>query len=149
VEPLTPQSELRRSTMTTRSPERYSPALHYLLLTDSAESECYEEALQVEDKVKLELTMDDEMESLIKNQTWNLVKLSESKRALQNKWVYRLKEDHDGTKRYKARIVVKRFQQREGIDFNQIFLSCCETNYYKICLEYYDSRELIFRIVEC
>ena len=32
-----------------------------------------------------------------------------------------MKEEHDSTKRYKARMVVKRFQQREDIDFNKIF----------------------------
>ena len=52
-----------------RSPGRYSPALQYLLLTDSGEPKCYEKALQVEDKVKRELAIDDEMESLMKNQT--------------------------------------------------------------------------------
>jgi len=92
----------------TRAPERYSPSLHYLLLTDSDEPECYEEALQVEAKDKWELAMDEEIESLMKNQTWDLVELSESKRALHNKWVYRLKEEHD-TKRYKTRMVVKKF----------------------------------------
>jgi len=66
VEPLTPQSELRRSTWTTRAPARYSPTLHYLLLTNSGEPEC-EEALQVEEKAKWELAMNDEMESLMKN----------------------------------------------------------------------------------
>ena len=48
VEPPTPQSELRRSTRTIRAPEIYSPSLPYLLLTDSGEPKCYEEALQVE-----------------------------------------------------------------------------------------------------
>ena len=45
VEPLIPQSELRRSTKTTRAPKRYSPALHYMLLTKSGEPKYYEEAL--------------------------------------------------------------------------------------------------------
>jgi len=39
------------------------------VLTDSGESECYEETLQVKDKVKWGLAMDDEMESLMENQT--------------------------------------------------------------------------------
>jgi len=42
--------------------------LHYLLLTNSGESECYEEALQVKAKAKWELAMDDEIGSLIENQ---------------------------------------------------------------------------------
>ena len=50
--PPTPQNELRRSTRTTRAPEKYSPSFHYLLLTDSGEPECYKKALQVEDKDK-------------------------------------------------------------------------------------------------
>ena len=43
------------------------------------------------------------------------------KRALQNKWVYRLKEEDGGKKRYKARLVVKGFAQKKGIDFDEIF----------------------------
>ena len=39
---------------------------------------------------------------------------------MHNKWVYRSKEEYD-TKRYKARMVVKDFQQWEGINFNEIF----------------------------
>ena len=43
------------------------------------------------------------------------------KKALYNKWVYRIKNEHDGNKHYKARLVVKGFQQKEGIDFTKIF----------------------------
>jgi ATP-binding cassette subfamily B (MDR/TAP) protein 1 len=35
--------------------------------------------------------------------------------------VFRIKEEHDGSKRYKARLVVKGFQQKEGIDYTEIF----------------------------
>ncbi|KAI9159859.1 hypothetical protein LWI28_002621 [Acer negundo] len=65
--------------------------------------------------------MKDEMKSLVSNQTWELAKLPEGKKALQNKWVFRIKEEHDGSKRYKARLVVKGFQQKEGIDYTDIF----------------------------
>jgi hypothetical protein len=40
---------------------------------------------------------------------------------LQNKWVYKLKEEDGGEKRYKARLVVKGFAQKKGIDFDEIF----------------------------
>ena len=65
--------------------------------------------------------MKDEMDSLLGNQTWELTELPVGKKALHNKWVYRIKNEHDGSKRYKARLVVKGFQQKEGIDFTEIF----------------------------
>ena len=42
-------------------------------------------------------------------------------KVLHNKWVYRIKNEHDGSKRYKARLVVKGFQQKKGIDYTEIF----------------------------
>ena len=77
--------------------------------------------MQVETRKKWEQGMDEEMESLVRNQTWDLVKLPTGKRALQNKWVYRLKEEAGGKKRYKARLVVNGFAQKKGIDFDEIF----------------------------
>ena len=61
--------------------------------------------------------MKDEMDSLLENQTWELTELSVGKKVLHNKWVYRIKNEHDSNKRYKARLVVKGFQQKEGIDY--------------------------------
>ena len=45
----------------------------------------------------------------------------QKKRALQNKWVYKLKEEDGGKKRYKAILVVKGFAQKKGLDFDEIF----------------------------
>ena len=114
---------LRISTRLSRPPERFSPSLYYLLMTDSGEPECYEEAMQVETRKKWEQGLDEEMDSLVRNQTLDLVKLPTEKRALQNKWVYRLKEEDGGKKWYKARLVVKGFAQKKGIDFDEIFSS--------------------------
>ncbi|RVW16522.1 Retrovirus-related Pol polyprotein from transposon TNT 1-94 [Vitis vinifera] len=85
------------------------------------EPECYDEALQDENSSKWELTMKDEMDSLLENQIWELTELPVGKKALHNKWVYRIKNEHDGSKRYKARLVVKGFQQKEDIDYTKIF----------------------------
>ena len=72
--------------------------------------------------------MKDEMDSLLRNQTWELTELPVGKKALHNKWVYRIKNEHDGSKCYKARLVVKGFQQKEGIDYTNIFSSCEDVN---------------------
>ena len=63
----------------------------------------------------------DEMDSLLGNQTWELTKLPVGKKVLHNKWVYRIKNEHDSSKRYSARLAVKGFQQKKGIDYLEIF----------------------------
>ena len=50
-----------------------------------------------------------------------MTELPKRKKALHNKWVYRIKNEHDGSNCYKARLVVKGFQQKEGIDYIKIF----------------------------
>ena len=90
-------------------------------MTDGGELECYEEALQDENSSKWELAMKDEMDSLLGNQTWELTLLLVGKKVLHNKWVYRIKNEYDGSKGYKTRLVVKWFQQKKGIDYSEIF----------------------------
>ena len=67
--------------------------------------------------------MQEEVESLHKNDTWDLVKLPTGKRVITCKWIYKKKDGIPGIEavRYKARYVVRGFDQREGIDFNEIF----------------------------
>jgi len=113
--------DVRQSTRLSRPPERFSPSLYSILLTDAGELEGYDEPIEVDTKVQQELAMKEEMDSLLKNQTWELCKLPASKKALPNKWVYRLKEEDGGKKRFKARLVVKGFAQKKGINFDEIF----------------------------
>ena len=61
--------------------------------------------------------MKEELESLHKNQTWELVEKPVDQKIVSCKWIFRKK---DGI-RFKARLVVKGFTQRQGIDFNEIF----------------------------
>ena len=52
VDLSTPVAEVRRSSRNIRPPQRYSPTLNYLLLTDDGELECYDKALQDENLSK-------------------------------------------------------------------------------------------------
>ncbi len=66
--------------------------------------------------------MQEEMKSLLENDTYELVKLPKGMRVLKNKWVFRIKnEEHNSKPRYKARLVVRGFSQRKGVDFEEIF----------------------------
>ena len=67
-------------------------------MTDRGEPECYDEAIHMEDSVKWELAMKDEMDSLMTNQMWQLAELPRGKKALHNKWVYRIKQEPDGSR---------------------------------------------------
>lgn len=61
------------------------------------------------DLAQWELAMNKEMSSLEKNETFPLTELPSRKKVLQNKWLYRIKEEHDGSIRYKARLMGKGF----------------------------------------
>ena len=66
--------------------------------------------------------MDDEIESLYANNTWELVPLPYGAKAIPVKWVFKVKRDANGNiERFKARLVAKGFMQREGVDFNEVF----------------------------
>ncbi|KAH9304747.1 hypothetical protein KI387_009151, partial [Taxus chinensis] len=73
-EPLVPQTPVRRSQRVSKPPKIFTP-LFYLLLIDNGEPESFEEAMQDKTHVQWEHGMDEEMNSLEQNQTWDLVKL--------------------------------------------------------------------------
>jgi len=106
----TPTTAFRRSSKNIKPPRGYSPSLFYILLIDDSEPDTYDKALKVENLTKWELAMKDEMDSLMTNQTWELTELPTGKKALHNKWVCKIKGEHDGSTCYKARLVVKGFQ---------------------------------------
>lgn len=113
--------QLRRSTRERQESTRY-PRNEYVLVTDGGEPECFEEAVECVDKLEWLHAMEDEIKSLHDNHTFELVPLPKGKRALKNRWVYRLKQEEKSLKpRYKARLVVKGFSQKKGVDFDEIF----------------------------
>ena len=58
-----------------------------------------------------------------------------ARKALQNKWVYKIKNEGDEKKeRYKARLVVKGFAQKEGIDFTEIFSPIVQMSSIRVIL---------------
>ncbi|KAG8481022.1 hypothetical protein CXB51_025745 [Gossypium anomalum] len=73
----------------------------------------YSEAVSCEDLEKWMFAMQEEIESLHKNRTWDLVKLPKGKKAVRCKWVFKKKEGTPGVEepRYKARLVAKGYSQ--------------------------------------
>ncbi|GJZ82990.1 putative ribonuclease H-like domain-containing protein, partial [Tanacetum coccineum] len=59
-----------------------------------------------------------EIDSILQNHTWELVDLSPGCKPLGYKWIFKMKMKANGTiDKYKARLVIKGFRQRKGLDY--------------------------------
>ncbi|KAL0409664.1 UNVERIFIED_CONTAM: Copia protein [Sesamum radiatum] len=62
--------------------------------------------------------INDEMDSIIGNNTWVLADLPPGCKPLGCKWIFKKKMKVDGTiEKFKARLVIQGFRQRPGIDY--------------------------------
>ena len=96
-----------------------SEASSYLALLSSTEPQNVKEACKDECWVK---AMDEELEQIEKNNTWELVPRPKDKNVIGTKWVFKNKLNENGEViRNKARLVCKGYAQQEGIDFEETF----------------------------
>ena len=66
--------------------------------------------------------LDSLYDALLKNKTWDLVSLPSNRQAIGCKWVFRVKENVDGSiNKFKARLVAKGIHQVHGFDFHGTF----------------------------
>ena len=62
--------------------------------------------------------MNSEIESILQNHTWELVDLPLGCKPLGYMWIFKRKMKTDGSiDKYKARLVVKGYRQKEGLDY--------------------------------
>ena len=83
----------------------------------------YKEAISGSERAKWLAAMQKEIESLLKNLTWELVPRPKGRKIVTCKWIFKKKEGTtpDEGIRYKARLVARGFTQKEGVDYNEIF----------------------------
>ncbi|CAI7903372.1 unnamed protein product [Closterium sp. NIES-54] len=80
------------------------------------------EALESSDAEEWKKAMESELKSIEENGTWELVELPEGRKVITSKWLFKIKSDADGKiERYKSRLVAKGYQQKEKVDYKELF----------------------------
>ena len=125
-EPIPP----RRSTRISHPLERYMDMLEEdvekIFLVDDVDHiddfKIYDETISDIDFKKWLEAMKSEIDSMHFNQVWSLVDLTEGIISIGYKWIYKRKIGSDGkVQTYKAKLIMKGYSQREGIDYHEIF----------------------------
>ncbi|RKK12657.1 hypothetical protein BFJ67_g18048, partial [Fusarium oxysporum f. sp. cepae] len=77
-----------------------------------------------------------ELRSLLTKGTWRMLDRNQAhNRPLTVKWVFKVKKNEDGNlDKFKARLVVRGFEQQFGFDYNQTFASVAKSATWRILL---------------
>ena len=134
---MTKSIVVRRSKQKFQKSTRYVDAVSYALpIVEEDIPSTYKEAMCTSKSGEWKKAMEEEMKSLHKNQTWDLVQLPKGKKENGCKWVYTKKEGPavKDSVRFKVRLVAKGYAQKEGIDYNEVFSPVVKHSFIHILL---------------
>ncbi|GJT17438.1 zinc finger, CCHC-type containing protein [Tanacetum coccineum] len=84
----------------------------------SDDPKTFDEAMKSQDVAFWKEAINDEMDSIMGNNTWVLADLPPGCKPLGCKWIFKRKLKVDGTiEKFKARLVIQGFKQKSGIDY--------------------------------
>ena len=111
---------LRRSQRETRKPDYYGEWANSATMI--SEPNTVTEALKCPERKYWKEAMTAEIQSLHKNQVWDLVPPPKDCKVVGSKWVFKCKLGENGlVERFKARVVAQGYSQRAGIDYEETF----------------------------
>lgn len=123
-EPLESLSKNLRDRSSLKKPKIYEDfvMISEEIMTETDTPNSYYEAVNGKNSHHWKEAMNQELQSLEENGTWELATLPKGTKAIPCKWVYRIKSHPDGSvDKYKARLVIKGFRQRYGVDYFETF----------------------------
>ena len=99
-------------------PTNYYESLMTNILEEFEDPLNYDDALKSNESTKWLKAMEVEIESIVKNDVWELSDLPKDRKAISCKWVFKRKLNLDGSiNKNKAKLMAKGFTQIEGIDY--------------------------------
>ena len=105
-----------------RKPSRFEDDNWIFVSSEIDEPNTVQEALKGEQSSQWREAMESEYNSLLKNNTWDLVPPAEGKHVVGSRWVLKVKRDEDGCiDRLKARLVAQGYSQVKGVDYDEVF----------------------------
>ena len=142
-------SEPRRSTRA-RKAKSFGDDFHLYLLEGSRDEikdqyqycfiieedpKTFTEAMTSRDVAFWKEAIQDEMDSIINNNTWELSDLPPGCKALGNRWIFKRKIKVDGSiDKFKARLVIQGFRQKEGIDYFDTYAPVARTSTIRLLI---------------
>lgn len=102
---------------------------------DLYEPGLYEDAVKCKSSLEWVESMKDEISSCIDKLTWELRRLPHGVSPISLKWVFKLKLNLDGSiKRYKSRLCVRGFLQKEGVHYTETFSPVVKMNVIRMLI---------------
>ncbi|KAK9122098.1 hypothetical protein Syun_019715 [Stephania yunnanensis] len=90
---------------------------------------------EAENDPKWIAAMEEELNMIEKNQTWEIVKRPADRKVIGVKWVFRTKLNANGSiNKHKARLVVQGYAQIDGVDFSDTFALVARLDTIKLLL---------------
>ena len=93
-----------------------------LFVTEVEEPTTLKKALESDHAENWKAAADSEYQSLLENETRELVELPRGRKAITCRWVFKVKHDENGqVERFKGRLVAKGCLQKFGVEFDETF----------------------------
>jgi len=73
------------------------------------------------DEAEWRTAIKEELDSLIENGTWSMVKKPKDVKLIDSRWIFKLKTSEDGERKPKARLVAKGYMQKAGINYFETY----------------------------
>lgn len=118
----------------------FEDPITYFALSAECDPTTFESALKEE---KWRKAMDNEIDAIERNDTWELCDLPKGHKTIGVKWVFKTKLKENGeVDKHKARLVAKGYKQQYGVDYTEVFSPIARHDTIRLVVAYWQLKTL-------